>query len=184
MTAPTLALLPELTAGTYTIDPAHSEVTFSIRHLMSKVRGSFTDFSGELSVAEDLSVSTAAATIRLASVDTRNADRDAHLRSAEIFDVERYPSMSFASTGVRADDGRYLLDGELTIKDVTRSVTLEVEFNGTGTDPWGGTRAGFTAATQLSRKDFGVEFNVPLQGDKVLLGDKVDIQLEIQAILK
>ena len=184
MTAPTLAQLPDLAAGSYTIDPAHSEVTFSIRHLMSKVRGSFTDFSGNLTVAEDLALSAATADILLASVDTRNAERDAHLRSAEIFDVARYPSMSFASTGVRADGGRYLVDGELTIKDVTRPVTLEVEFNGTGTDPWGGTRAGFTAATQISRRDFGVEFNVPLQGDKVLLGDKVDVQLEIQAILK
>jgi len=184
MTAPTLSQLPGLTGGTYTIDPAHSEVTFAIRHLMSKVRGSFTDFAGELSVADDLGVSTATATIRLASVDTRNADRDAHLRSAEILDVERYPSMTFATTGVRATGDRYRLDGELTIKDVTRPVTLEVEFNGTGTDPWGGTRAGFTATTAISRKDFGIEFNVPLQGDKVLLGDKVDIQLEIQAILK
>jgi polyisoprenoid-binding protein YceI len=184
MTVPTLARLPELAAGTYTIDPAHSEVTFSIRHLMSKVRGSFTDFSGELSVADDLSVSTATASIRLASVDTRNADRDAHLRSAEIFDVERYPTMTFATTGVRADRGRYVLDGELTIKDVTRQVALEVEFNGTGTDPWGGTRAGFTATTEISRKDYGIEFNVPLQGDKVLLGDRVDVQLEVQAILK
>jgi polyisoprenoid-binding protein YceI len=184
MTAPTLSQLPDLVAGTYTIDPAHSEVTFSIRHLMSKVRGSFTDFDGELSVADDLGVSTATASIRLASVDTRNADRDAHLRSAEIFDVERYPGMSFATTGVRAHGGRYLLDGELTIKDVTRPVTLEVEFNGIGTDPWGGTRAGFTATTGLSRKDFGIEFNVPLQGDKVLLGDRVDVHLEIQAILK
>jgi len=184
MTAPTLTRLPELAAGPYTIDPAHSEVTFSIRHLMSKVRGSFTDFTGELTVADDLSLSTATATIQLGSVDTRHADRDAHLRSAEIFDVERYPSMIFVSTGVRADGDRHLLDGELTIKDVTRPVTLEVEFNGTGTDPWGGNRAGFTAATQISRKDFGVEFNVPLQGEKVLLGDKVDIQLEIQAILK
>ncbi len=184
MTAPTLAQLPELSAGGYTIDPAHSEVTFTVRHLMSKVRGSFTDFSGDLSITDDLGLSSAKASIQTASVDTRNADRDAHLRSAEIFDVERFPSMRFTSTGVRAEDGRHLLDGELTVRDVTRPVTLEVEFNGSGTDPWGGTRAGFTAATQISRKDFGVEFNVPLQGEKVLLGDKVDIQLEIQAILK
>jgi polyisoprenoid-binding protein YceI len=184
MTAPTLSQLPELTAGTYTIDPAHSEVTFTIRHLMSKVRGSFTDFAGELTVTDDLSLARATAAIQLASVDTRHADRDAHLRSPEIFDVERYPSMSFVTTGVRSGGGTYLLEGELTIKDVTRPVTLELEYNGSGTDPWGGTRAGFTATTQLSRKDFGIEFNVPLQGDKVLLGDKVDVQLEIQAILK
>jgi polyisoprenoid-binding protein YceI len=184
MTTATLAPLPELTAGTYTIDPTHSEVTFTIRHLMSKVRGTFTDFAGELTVAPDLSLSTATAAIQMASVTTRSTDRDAHLRSAEIFDVERFPAMSFASTGVRVDGDRYLVDGELTVKDVTRPVTLEVDFNGVGPDPWGGTRAGFSASTQISRKDFGVEFNIPMQGDKVLLGDKVDIQLEIQAIQK
>jgi polyisoprenoid-binding protein YceI len=184
MTTVSTARLPELAAGTYTIDPAHSEVTFTIRHLMSKVRGSFTDFAGELTVAEDLGLSSAAATIRTASVDTRNETRDNHVRSAEILDVERYPKMTFATTGVRADGERYLVDGELTIRDVTRPVTLEVEFNGSGTDPWGGTRSGFTASTQVSRKDYGIEFNVPLQGEKVLLGDRVDIQLEIQAIRK
>jgi polyisoprenoid-binding protein YceI len=183
VTVPTLDQIPGLTAGSYTIDPAHSEVTFTIRHLMSKVRGSFTDFSGELTVAEDLALSAVTADIRTASVDTRQADRDAHLRSAEIFDVEKYPGLRFASTGVRGHGDRFLVDGELTVRDVTRPVTLEVEFNGTGTDPWGGSRAGFSASTQISRKEFGVEFNVPLQGDKVLLGDKVDVQLEVQAVL-
>jgi polyisoprenoid-binding protein YceI len=171
-----------LTTGGWNIDPAHSEVTFSIRHLMSKVRGSFTDFSGGVDVAEDVFASTATAEIKVASVDTRHADRDAHLRSAEILDVENHPIMTFATTGVRAEDGAYLVDGELTIRGVTRPVTLEAEFNGVGEDPWGGTRAGFTAATSINRKDFGLEFNVPMQGDRVLLGDKVDIQLEIQAV--
>ncbi|HEY7487738.1 MAG TPA: YceI family protein [Streptosporangiaceae bacterium] len=171
-----------LTTGTWTIDPAHSEVTFGIRHLMSKVRGSFTEFTGRLEVADDITKSTATAEIKLASVDTRNAQRDADLRAEGIFDVENHPVMTFAATGVRADGDRYLVDGDLTIKGVARPVTLEVEFNGVGEDPWGGTRAGFTATTSINRKDFGVEFNVPMQGDKVLLGDKVDIHLEIQAV--
>jgi polyisoprenoid-binding protein YceI len=171
-----------LSAGTWNIDPGHSEVTFSIRHLMSKVRGSFTDFSGRVEVADDIALSRATAEVKLASVDTRNANRDADLRAEGIFDVANHPVMTFATTGVRAGGDAYLVDGELTIKGVTRPVTLEVEFNGVGADPWGGTRAGFTAATSINRKDFGIEFNVPIQGDKVLLGDKVDIQLEIQAV--
>lgn len=178
------ALATELgiTAGTWKIDPAHSEVAFSIRHLMSKVRGSFTDFTGQIDVAENVAESTATAEIKLASVNTRNDQRDADLRAEGIFDVENHPVMTFAATGVRTDGDRYLVDGDLTIKGVTRPVALEVEFNGVGEDPWGGTRAGFSATTSINRKDFGIEFNVPMQGDKVLLGDKVDIQLEIQAV--
>jgi polyisoprenoid-binding protein YceI len=180
MTVSTVA--PGLTTGTWTIDPAHSEVTFSIRHLMSKVRGSFTEFSGEIVIAEDLSASVATAEIQMSSIDTRNADRDAHLKSGDIFGVESHPVMSFATKGVRADGGDHLVNGDLTIKGVTRPVTLNVEFNGVGDDPWGGVRAGFSASTVVNRKDFGLEFNVPLQGDKVMLGDKVEIQLEIQAV--
>jgi polyisoprenoid-binding protein YceI len=173
---------PELTAGTWNIDPAHSEVTFSIRHLMTKVRGSFTEFTGSVRIAEELAASTATAEIQMASLDTRNADRDAHVKSSDVLDVEKYPTMTFVTKGVRAEGGDYFLDGELTIKDVTRPVTLEVEFHGVGEDPWGGTRAGFSAGTTINRKDWGIEFNVPLKGDKALLGDKVDIQLEVQAV--
>jgi polyisoprenoid-binding protein YceI len=180
MTVSTVA--PGLTTGTWSIDPAHSEVTFSVRHLMSKVRGSFTEFSGEVVIAEDLGASVATAEIKTASIDTRNADRDAHVKSGDIFDVENHPVMTFATKGVRADGGDYLVDGNLTIKGVTRPVTLGVEFNGVGDDPWGGVRAGFTATTVVNRKDFKLEFNVPFQGDKVMLGDKVEIQLEIQAV--
>ncbi|MQY05570.1 YceI family protein [Actinomadura macrotermitis] len=178
----TAAVAPELTPGTWNIDPTHSEVTFSVRHLMSKVRGSFTEFSGAVQVAENVAASTATAEITMASVDTRNADRDAHVRSADILDIENHPNMVFRTTGVRAEDGEYLVDGELTIRGVTRPVVLNVEFNGVGQDPWGGTRAGFSATTTISRKAYGVEFNVPLQGDKALLGDKVEVQLEIQAV--
>ncbi len=171
-----------LTAGTWNIDPAHSEVAFVIRHLMTKVRGSFTDFTGAIQIAEDIAASSAQAEIQITSIDTRHADRDNHIRSAEILDIEKYPTFSFATTGVRFDGGDYLVDGNLTIRDVTRPVTLTVEFNGVGTDPWGGTRAGFTATTEISRKDYGIDFNLPLGGDKALLGDKVDIQLEVQAV--
>ncbi|MEV4254329.1 YceI family protein [Spirillospora sp. NPDC049652] len=171
-----------LTAGTWNIDPVHSEVTFAIRHLMTKVRGSFTDFSGAVQIAEDVAASTATAEIKLASIDTRNADRDGHVRSADVLDVENHPTMTFATTGVRAEGGAYKVDGTLTIKGVAKPVTLDVDFHGIGTDPWGGTRAGFSATTTINRKDWGVEFNVPLGGDKALLGDKVDITLEIQAV--
>jgi polyisoprenoid-binding protein YceI len=176
------AVAPELTAGTWNIDPAHSEVTFVIRHLMTKVRGTFTDFTGSVQIAEELSESTATAEIQVTSIDTRHADRDAHVRTSDVLDVENHPTMTFATKGVRAQDGEYLLDGELTIKGVTRPITLTVEYNGVGEDPWGGTRAGFSATTTINRKDWGIEFNVPLKGDTALLGDKVDIQLEIQAV--
>ncbi|MFF5262814.1 YceI family protein [Actinomadura viridis] len=184
------AAAPDLAAGRWSIDPAHSEVTFTIRHLMTTVRGSFPDFEGEIRIAADPLESSARARIAMASIDTRNAERDAHVRSAEILDVGRYPSMTFDGTNVeratigrRARHPRYHLDGELTIRDVTRPVRLLVEFHGVGSDPWGGTRAGFTATGTLSRSDFGIEFNVPLQGDKVMLGDTIALQLEIQAVL-
>ncbi|NVI88572.1 YceI family protein [Actinomadura sp. BRA 177] len=176
------AVAPELTAGTWNIDPGHSEVTFVIRHLMTKVRGTFTEFTGSVQIAEELAESTATAEIQVASIDTRNPDRDAHVRTSDVLDVEKFPTMTFATTGVRAEDGEYLLDGELTIKDVTRPLTLALEYNGVGQDPWGGTRAGFSAAATINRKDWGVEFNIPLGGEKALLSDKVDIQLEIQAV--
>ncbi|MDL4818329.1 YceI family protein [Actinomadura opuntiae] len=175
-------IAPGLTAGTWTIDPSHSEVTFTIRHLMTKVRGSFTEFSGAVQIAEDLAGSTATAEIKMASIDTRNADRDAHVRQADVLDVENHPTMTFNTTGVRADGGDYYLDGDLTIRGVTRPVALKVEFNGVAEDPWGGTRAGFSAETTINRKDWGIEFNVPLKGEGALLGDKVDLQLEIQAV--
>ncbi|WP_131741497.1 YceI family protein [Actinomadura roseirufa] len=174
---------PGLTAGTWNIDPAHSEVTFTIRHLMSKVRGSFTDFTGAVRIDEDLARSTATAEIQVASLDTRNADRDAHVRTSDVLDVENHPTMTFATTGVRSEGGAHYLDGDLTIKGVTRPVSLEVEFNGVGEDPWGGTRAGFSASTTINRKDWGIEFNVPLKGEGALLGDKVDLHLEVQAVL-
>jgi polyisoprenoid-binding protein YceI len=180
-----LASITDLAPGRYELDAAHSEVTFSIRHLVSKVRGSFTEFTGELTVDKDLSLSSATADIQMASVNTRNATRDDNLRSGNIFGAEEFPLMTFRSTGVRPGEGdSYLVDGDLTIRSITRPVTLTVAYHGTAADPWGGTRAGFTASTTIVRKDFGIDFNVPLQGDKVMLGEKVDIHIEIEAILK
>ncbi|MCO5967328.1 YceI family protein [Actinoallomurus soli] len=181
---------PGLTTGTWTIDPAHSEITFSIRHLMTTVRGSFTEFGGTIEIADDPFRSTATAEIAIASIDTRNAERDAHVRSSEIMDVEHHPTMTFTATGVapartgrRARHPRYGVEGELTIRGITNPVRLLTEFHGTGVDPWGGLRAGFTASTRILRSEFGIQFNVPLQGDRLVLGDEIDIGLEIQAVL-
>ncbi|TDC90446.1 YceI family protein [Actinomadura sp. 7K507] len=183
------AEVSDLEAGRWTIDPVHSEITFTIRHLMTTVRGTFPDFGGEVEIGEDPLDSRARAEIRLASIDTRNAERDEHVRSSDFLDVAGHPVMTFTATNVeratigrRARSPRYHLDGELTIKDVTRPVRLLTEFHGVGPDPWGGTRAGFTATASISRRDFGIEFNVPLQGDRVMLGDEVTIALEIQAV--
>lgn len=174
-----------LVAGTWTIDPAHTEVGFAIRHLMAKVRGAFNDVDGTIVVGETAEASKVSVEIQASSVDTRNEQRDGHLRSAEILDVEKYPVLTFTSTGLRHDGDDYVLDGDLTVTDVTRSVSLAVEFNGTGIDPWGGLRAGFSATTSISRKDYGVDFNIPLPGgDKSLLGDKVEITIEVEAVLQ
>lgn len=181
--------VPDLEAGRWTVDPVHSEITFSVRHLMTTVRGSFPDFEGEVVIGEDPFDSTARAEIRMGSIDTRSAERDEHVRSADFLDVRRHPVMSFAATGVeraktgrRARTPRYHLLGDLTIRNVTRPVRLLTEFHGVGPDPWGGVRAGFTATASISRRDFGIEFNIPLQGDRVMLGDEIAIALEIQAV--
>jgi len=180
-----LAPLTDLAPGRYEIDPVHSEVSFVIRHLVTKVRGTFTDFSGELSVDKDLALSGTTAEIRMTSVNTRNATRDDDLRSGNFFGAEEYPLMTFRSTGVRQGAGEaYLVDGDLTIREITKPVTLAVEYHGSEVDPWGGTRAGFSATTAIVRKDFGIDFNVPVGGDKVLLGEKVDVHIEIEAVLK
>jgi polyisoprenoid-binding protein YceI len=181
---------PGLVAGTWHIDPAHSEITFSVRHMMTTVRGSFTDFRGHLDIADDVSASEVRVDITMASIDTRNAERDRHIRSSEIVDTETHPLMTFtaatvapARTGRRARHPRYTVAGDLTIRGVTRPVGLLTEFHGAGIDQWGGVRAGFTATTQILRSDFGIEFNIPLQGDRLLLGDDIEIGVAVQAVL-
>ena len=174
-----------LTAGTWAIDLAHSEVSFSVRHLMvSKVRGTFTKFEGALHIGEDPVNSSVEATIDLSSIDTRDANRDAHLRSADFFEVEKYPTMSFQSSGVRTTAHGFVVDGDLSLHGVTRPVELELEFNGVSADPWGGTRAGFSAETEISRSDFGIDISMPLDGGGVVVGDKVKVLLEVEAVLQ
>jgi polyisoprenoid-binding protein YceI len=168
----------DITAGSWTIDPSHSEVGFTVRHLMSKVRGQFEKFEGTLTTGNTLEETRAAATIDLNSIDTRDEQRDNHLRSKDFFDVENSGQMSFVT---RSFDGTTAL-GELTIKGVTKPVELEVEFLGVGQDPWGNERLGFEASTVINRKDWGVDFNVPLDGGKVLIGDKVNIHLAVEAV--
>jgi polyisoprenoid-binding protein YceI len=177
--------VPGLVAGTWAIDPAHSDIAFTVRHLMvSKVRGQFTRFGGTVTVADEPLRSSAVAEIEVASVDTKDENRDNHLRTSDFFAAAEHPTMTFASTGVRRDGDGYLLDGELTLRGVTRPVTLEVEVNGVHPDPWGGTRAGFSASTEINRKDFGVNWNAPVDGGGTVVGDKVTIALEIEAVLQ
>jgi len=184
MTAEALRF-PGYAAGTWTMDPMHSEVGFSVRHMMvSKVRGRFTKFSGELVTAEDPLASSVTAEIDLASIHTGAEQRDAHLRSIDFFDVENHPVMTYRSKGLRQDGGDYVLDGELTLKGITRSVPLKVELNGFGPDAYGGTRAGFTAAGEINRQDFGVTWNAAMETGGVVVADKVAINLEIEAVLQ
>ncbi len=184
MTAQTTeAGIPGYEAATWTIDPVHSEVGFSVRHMMvSKVRGRFTKFSGELVTGADPLQSSVTAEIDLSSIDTGQDQRDNHIRSADFFEVETYPTMTYRSTGIRVEGGEYVLDGELTLKGVTRSVPLRLELNGFGPDPYGGYRAGFTATGEINRGDFNVSFNAPLANGGVVVSEKVQLQLEIEAV--
>lgn len=168
-----------LATGTWAIEPAHSEVGFSVRHLgLSKVRGRFNSFEGVATIAEPLTDSQVTATIDLSSVDTNNADRDAHLTSTDFFNTETHPAMTFRSTAVSEST----LDGELTINGITKPVSLDLEFHGVAVDGYETTRAGFSASGDISRGDFGIDFNAPLGVDGMLIGDKVSIELEIQLV--
>jgi polyisoprenoid-binding protein YceI len=176
--------IPGYQAGRWTIDPVHSEVGFSVRHMMvSKVRGKFTRFEGELVTGDNPLDSSVTATIELDSIDTGNADRDAHIRSADFFETDAHTTMTYRSTGVRVEDGDYVLDGELTLKGVTRPVPLRLEIGGFGPDAYGGVRAGFTATGEIKRSDFGVDFNAALETGGVVVGDKVTLNLEIEGVL-
>jgi polyisoprenoid-binding protein YceI len=178
------AELPGYVAGTWTIDPVHSEVGFSVRHMMvSKVRGKFTQFNGEIVTTDNPIDSVATAEIDLSSIDTGNSQRDDHLRSADFFDVAKTPTMTYRSTGIRRSGSDYVVDGELTLRGVTRQVPLKVELNGFGPDAYGGTRAGFTATGEINRQDFGVNWNAAIEAGGVVLADKVTLHLEVEAVL-
>ena len=178
----TVAVATDLTAGTWAIDPVHSSINFSVRHLMvSKVRGSFQTFSGAITVAEDGTPSVSA-TIDVNSIDTRNEQRDAHVRSADFFDADNHPTATFVSTAVRPDGDDYVVDGDFTLKGVTKPVSLKLEYNGVNPGMGQGPVAGFEASVVLNRKDFGIDIDMPLETGGTVVGDKVTITLEIEAL--
>ena len=176
---------PQIPAGTWTIDPSHSEVGFSVRHLMvSKVKGNFESFEGTITIAENPLQSSVTAEVDLSSINTRDEQRDGHLRSADFFEVETHPKLTFTSTSVEPKGDDYVVTGDLSIKGTTKPVVLDLEFNGVHPDPWGGTRAGFSAETEISRKEFGVDFEIPMDGGGVVVGDKIKVLLEVEAVLQ
>jgi len=178
--------IPGYVTGTWTIDPVHSEVSFVVRHMMvSKVRGRFDKFEGAIETAPDPLQSTVTATVDLSSVNTGNETRDNHIRSEDFFHIEKHPTMTFRSTGIRAEGENFLLDGDLTLRGVSRPVTFFLEVNGFGPDPYGGTRSGFSATTEINRNDWNVSYNGPIPGASsgMVLSDRVTINLEIEAVL-
>lgn len=182
LTTTTTTTTAGLATGTWEIDPVHSTVEFSVRHLMvSKVRGRFGRFNGTLTVGDDPASSSVTATIDVASVDTGDPGRDEHLRSDHFLDAAAHPTITFVSSDIAAHGDRWVVRGDLTLKGVTRPVELDLEVNGVGADMAGGLRAGFSANTEINRRDFGIDITMPLDGGGVVVGDKVKITLEIAA---
>lgn len=178
-----------MSATLWKLDPAHTQIEFSVKHMMfTKVRGQFSDFEGTVELDTDNpAASSVNVTIDAASIDTGVSDRDKHLRSADFFDVEKYPEITFRSKDVRGaiqEGGAFEVVGDLTIHGVTREVTLEASFEGTGTDPWGGSRAGFTASTSIDRRDFDLKWNQALETGGILVGHEVGISLQVQAVME
>ncbi|GAB79249.1 Polyisoprenoid-binding protein YceI [Austwickia chelonae] len=171
-------------AGTYTIDPAHSRIGFVARHAMiTKVRGSFDEFTGSATTGAELSDASVRIDIQVASIDTRNADRDGHLRTGDFFDVEQFPVITFASTDLAAaDESTLRVTGDLTIKGVTRSVTIDFDYAGAAQDPFGNERIGFEGSTVINRKDYGLSWNAALETGGVLVSEKITLEFEISAI--
>ncbi|WP_447945886.1 YceI family protein [Microbacterium lacticum] len=177
--------VPGYKAGTWVLDPSHSEVTFSVRHMMiSKVRGEFGRKSATITAPANPLEATVTASVDAASISTNDENRDNHLRSADFFDVETYPTIDFVSTSVRYEKGDFLVDGDLTMHGVTKPVTFTVEFGGFGTDPWGNYKAGATATTVINREDFGLTWNAALETGGVLVGKDVTITLDLQGSLQ
>ncbi len=177
--------LPGYKAGTWTLDASHSEISFSVRHLLiSRVKGKFERFDATFVTAENPLDSSVTATAEVASVNTNDENRDGHLRTNDFFDAPAFPSISFVSTGVRADGDDFLIDGDFTMKGVTKPVTFKAEFGGFGTDLYGNYKAGLSATTKINRTDFGVNWNAPLEAGGVLVGEEVTLTLELQATLQ
>lgn len=176
---------PGYKLGTWKIDPSHSEVGFSIRHLMiSKVKGNFETFDATFVTSENPLDTTVTASAEVASISTNDENRDQHLRSGDFFEAETYPTLTFVSTGVRANGDKFAVDGNLTMRGVTKPVTFDFEFGGFGADLYGNYRAGFTAKADVKREDFGLSFNAPLETGGLLLGENVTITLDVEAILQ
>ncbi len=172
------------TSRTYAIDPAHSDAGFSVRHMMlSKVRGRFTKLSGTLQLADGDIPTAITVEIDAASIDTHEAPRDAHLRSADFLDVEKYPTLRFASTSIAAKGSGFTVTGDLTLHGTTKSVTLSGELEGHTTDPWGNDRVAYSATARINRKDFGLGWNQALETGGVLVGEDIDITIDVQAVL-
>jgi polyisoprenoid-binding protein YceI len=184
MTEVAAGTIPGYVAGKWTIDPVHSEVGFSVRHMMvSKVRGRFTEFSGDIVTGENPADSSVTAEITLSSIQTGEENRDNHLRSPDFFEAENYPTMTYKSTSVKPHGDDWTIEGELTLKGVTKSVPLHLELNGFGPDAYGGTRAGFTATGEINRRDFNVSFSAPMANGGAVVSDKISLHLEIEAVL-
>ena len=184
MSSATALELPGYLAGTWDIDPVHTDVGFVVRHLVvTKVRGRFDAVEGHIVTAADPLESSLEISIDLGSISTKNDQRDDDLRSSNFFEVAKYPAMTYRARGVRQDGDKFVADGELTLKGVTRVVPLTFEFNGVVTDPWGGTRAGFSAGAQINRKDFNVNFD-GVQNGVAVVADKIDIHIEVEAVLR
>jgi polyisoprenoid-binding protein YceI len=169
---------------TFNADPVHSHVDFAVRHLMiSKVRGAFESFSAQVELPEGSKLpSSIGAEIDATSVDTRNADRDNHLRSADFFDAATFPKLTFVSTKISGSDTNFTVEGDLTIRGTTRPVSLQAQFEGSGKDPWGNERVAYAATTKISRKEFGLTWNQALETGGVALGDEIEISLQIEAV--
>lgn len=184
--AAVLASASSVLAADFVVDPSHSRIGFSVRHLVSKVPGEFKDYEGSFSFDEKKpEASKASFTIKAASINTNFEKRDEHLRSPDFFNTAKHPTLTFVSKKVApAGKGKYKLQGDITIAGVTKPVTFEVEYAGTAKDPWGGTRAGFTAVSKVNRKDFGMVWNKALDSGGFILGDDVEIKLDLEAIQK
>ena len=170
-------------SGTWVIDGSHTSAEFVARHLMvAKVRGGFGSVTGTIEVAEDPAASRVEVVIDTTSVSTADADRDGHIKSPDFFDVENHPEMRFMSRAVRPNGSSWVLDGDLTIKDITKPVTLEFDFVGLATDPWGNQKAAFSATTTINREDWDLNWNVALETGGVLVSKKVNIEIEMQAV--
>ena len=177
--------IPGYVAGTWDIDPVHSHIGFMARHLMvSKVRGNFTKFEGQIVTAEDPLQSSATATIDTTSFDTSNEQRNNDIKGENFLDVANHPTMTYRSTGVRTEGDEIIVDGDLTIRGITRPVALTVEVNGFGPDPYGGTRAGFSATGEINRTDYGITANMALPTGGVMVSEKIQLTIEVEATLK